>query len=165
MFNDELAHRESEDHEQHWFWIGLNRRNPLDNGSWKWSDGLAVSKDEMPPTSRRILSSTICLLFACVSVRIPELWPLLLQREAMRCSRPGHHDLAGHALWIRVRLDLQNPQRYNNTVLFMWAYLERHTVGTESIQTPLKCSLFVSLQPDLLISKKFFLFLINVHSE
>ncbi|KAM3864043.1 C-type mannose receptor 2 [Diretmus argenteus] len=34
---------ESEDHEQHWFWIGLNRRNPMDNGSWKWSDGLAYA--------------------------------------------------------------------------------------------------------------------------
>lgn len=41
--DDDVAHRESEEHEQHWFWIGLNRRNPLDNGSWKWSDGLAVS--------------------------------------------------------------------------------------------------------------------------
>uniref|UniRef100_A0A7N6AQA1 Mannose receptor, C type 2 n=1 Tax=Anabas testudineus TaxID=64144 RepID=A0A7N6AQA1_ANATE len=34
------AFGESEDHEQHWFWIGLNRRNPMDNGSWKWSDGM-----------------------------------------------------------------------------------------------------------------------------
>ncbi|XP_071027854.1 C-type mannose receptor 2-like [Oncorhynchus clarkii lewisi] len=37
------AFGESEDHEQHWFWIGLNRRNPMDNGSWKWSDGLAYT--------------------------------------------------------------------------------------------------------------------------
>ena len=46
--DDDVVHRESED-EQHWFWIGLNRRNPMDNGSWKWSDGVAVSKDKMQP--------------------------------------------------------------------------------------------------------------------
>ncbi|XP_072560794.1 C-type mannose receptor 2 [Paramormyrops kingsleyae] len=34
---------ESEDHEQHWLWLGLNRRNPEDGGSWKWSDGLGYA--------------------------------------------------------------------------------------------------------------------------
>ncbi|XP_030649161.1 C-type mannose receptor 2 [Chanos chanos] len=34
---------ESEDHEQHWFWIGLNRRNPTGGGGWQWSDGLAYA--------------------------------------------------------------------------------------------------------------------------
>lgn len=37
--------RESEPelHEQHWFWIGLNRRDPTGDRSWRWSDGLGVS--------------------------------------------------------------------------------------------------------------------------
>lgn len=57
-------HRESEEHEQHWFWIGLNRRNPMDNGSWKWSDGLAVSHDNKQPTCRvmKNTSNAICLI-------------------------------------------------------------------------------------------------------
>lgn len=32
--------REAEDHEQHWLWIGISRRN---SDSWTWSDGSAVS--------------------------------------------------------------------------------------------------------------------------
>ncbi|XP_026573078.1 C-type mannose receptor 2 [Pseudonaja textilis] len=30
-------------HEQHWFWIGLNRRSPRAEGSWSWSDGVGFS--------------------------------------------------------------------------------------------------------------------------
>ncbi|KAJ8344765.1 hypothetical protein SKAU_G00289580 [Synaphobranchus kaupii] len=44
---------ESEDHEQHWFWIGLNRRNPEDKGSWKWSDGIGVSQHPSPSLTPR----------------------------------------------------------------------------------------------------------------
>lgn len=33
---------EPENHEQHWFWIGLNRRDPREGHSWRWSDGLGV---------------------------------------------------------------------------------------------------------------------------
>ncbi|KAJ8284375.1 hypothetical protein COCON_G00032250 [Conger conger] len=33
----------SEDLEQHWLWIGLNRRNPMNKDSWEWSDGLGFS--------------------------------------------------------------------------------------------------------------------------
>ncbi|KAJ8253702.1 hypothetical protein COCON_G00203140 [Conger conger] len=46
QFVSQILHEtfgESEDHEQHWFWIGLNRRNPDDKGSWKWSDGVGYS--------------------------------------------------------------------------------------------------------------------------
>uniref|UniRef100_A0A670J1X4 C-type mannose receptor 2 n=1 Tax=Podarcis muralis TaxID=64176 RepID=A0A670J1X4_PODMU len=34
---------EPEIHEQHWFWIGLNRRDPGLERSWRWSDGLGFS--------------------------------------------------------------------------------------------------------------------------
>uniref|UniRef100_H3A816 C-type mannose receptor 2 n=1 Tax=Latimeria chalumnae TaxID=7897 RepID=H3A816_LATCH len=50
QFVGELLHKsfgqsesESDIHEQHWFWMGLNRRNPGSDSNWKWSDGLAYA--------------------------------------------------------------------------------------------------------------------------
>ncbi|XP_061444611.1 C-type mannose receptor 2 isoform X2 [Rhineura floridana] len=41
--NKIFGESEPEIHEQHWFWIGLNRRDPGDGMSWRWSDGLGFS--------------------------------------------------------------------------------------------------------------------------
>ncbi|XP_006017888.1 C-type mannose receptor 2 isoform X1 [Alligator sinensis] len=38
--NKIFGESEPEIHEQHWFWIGLNRRDPTGDRSWRWSDGL-----------------------------------------------------------------------------------------------------------------------------
>ncbi|XP_059811722.1 C-type mannose receptor 2 isoform X1 [Hypanus sabinus] len=45
-FAEKIVHDifgESEDHEYHWFWLGLNRRNPGTDRSWTWSDGTGYS--------------------------------------------------------------------------------------------------------------------------
>uniref|UniRef100_A0A8C8VHM8 Mannose receptor C type 2 n=1 Tax=Pelusios castaneus TaxID=367368 RepID=A0A8C8VHM8_9SAUR len=41
--NKIFGESEPEIHEQHWFWIGLNRRDPGAERSWRWSDGLGFS--------------------------------------------------------------------------------------------------------------------------
>ncbi|NWY06036.1 MRC2 protein, partial [Nothoprocta ornata] len=38
--NKMFGEAEPEIHEQHWFWMGLNRRDPAGDRSWRWSDGL-----------------------------------------------------------------------------------------------------------------------------
>uniref|UniRef100_G1QXE8 C-type mannose receptor 2 n=1 Tax=Nomascus leucogenys TaxID=61853 RepID=G1QXE8_NOMLE len=43
MLNKIFGESEPEIHEQHWFWIGLNRRDPRGGQSWRWSDGLRFS--------------------------------------------------------------------------------------------------------------------------
>ncbi|XP_032332194.1 LOW QUALITY PROTEIN: C-type mannose receptor 2-like, partial [Camelus ferus] len=43
MRNKIFGESEPEIHEQHWFWIGLNRRDPGAGKSWRWSDGLGFS--------------------------------------------------------------------------------------------------------------------------
>ncbi|XP_038609592.1 C-type mannose receptor 2 isoform X2 [Tachyglossus aculeatus] len=43
MLNKVFGESEPENHEQHWFWIGLNRRDPWTGRSWRWSDGLGYS--------------------------------------------------------------------------------------------------------------------------
>lgn len=78
----------------------------MDNGSWKWSDGLAVSA--MRRSSRTVakikkkpklhLFQSFALLFVCILVDVPELWPLLLQHPPVCRGRSGEYDLAGHAL-------------------------------------------------------------------
>ncbi|XP_069808937.1 C-type mannose receptor 2 isoform X1 [Dendropsophus ebraccatus] len=39
LLNKIFGESDPEVHEQHWFWIGLNRGNPGDDQSWGWSDG------------------------------------------------------------------------------------------------------------------------------
>uniref|UniRef100_A0A452UP14 Mannose receptor C type 2 n=1 Tax=Ursus maritimus TaxID=29073 RepID=A0A452UP14_URSMA len=43
MLNKIFGESEPEIHEQNWFWIGLNRRDPGAGQSWRWSDGLGFS--------------------------------------------------------------------------------------------------------------------------
>ncbi|XP_068932327.1 C-type mannose receptor 2 isoform X1 [Petaurus breviceps papuanus] len=43
MLNKIFGESEPEIQEQHWFWIGLNRRDPRAERSWHWSDGLGYS--------------------------------------------------------------------------------------------------------------------------
>ncbi|XP_075033477.1 C-type mannose receptor 2 [Mixophyes fleayi] len=43
LLNKIFGESEPEIHEQHWFWIGLNRRDPNGDQSWVWSDGQGYS--------------------------------------------------------------------------------------------------------------------------
>ncbi|XP_063816089.1 C-type mannose receptor 2 [Pseudophryne corroboree] len=43
LLNKIFGESEPEIHEQHWFWIGLNRRDPSGDQSWAWSDGQGYS--------------------------------------------------------------------------------------------------------------------------
>ncbi|XP_075440470.1 C-type mannose receptor 2 [Ascaphus truei] len=43
LLNKIFGESDTEIHEQHWFWIGLNRRDPSGDRSWVWSDGLGYS--------------------------------------------------------------------------------------------------------------------------
>lgn len=74
----------------------------MDNGSWKWSDGLAVSAKEQPDSCKEniyiYIFQSFVLLFVRILVNVPELWPLLLQHPPVCCGRFGEYDLAGHAL-------------------------------------------------------------------
>ncbi|KAM5136029.1 C-type mannose receptor 2 [Mantella aurantiaca] len=43
LLNKIFGESDPEIHEQHWFWIGLNRRDPSGDQSWVWSDGQGYS--------------------------------------------------------------------------------------------------------------------------
>ncbi|OCT62260.1 C-type mannose receptor 2 isoform X2 [Xenopus laevis] len=43
LLNKIFGESDSDFHEQHWFWIGLNRRNPSGEQGWVWSDGQGYS--------------------------------------------------------------------------------------------------------------------------
>lgn len=43
LLNKIFGESEVEGHEQNWFWIGLNRRDPSGDQSWVWSDGQGYS--------------------------------------------------------------------------------------------------------------------------
>ncbi|XP_073463770.1 C-type mannose receptor 2 [Aquarana catesbeiana] len=43
LLNKIFGESEPESQEQHWFWIGLNRRDPSGDQSWVWSDGQGYS--------------------------------------------------------------------------------------------------------------------------
>ncbi|KAM4622511.1 C-type mannose receptor 2 [Discoglossus pictus] len=43
LLNKIFGESDPEAHEQHWFWIGLNRRDPSGDRNWVWSDGLGYS--------------------------------------------------------------------------------------------------------------------------
>ncbi|XP_053574403.1 C-type mannose receptor 2 [Bombina bombina] len=43
LLNKIFGESDPEIHEQHWFWIGLNRRDPSGDNNWVWSDGLGYS--------------------------------------------------------------------------------------------------------------------------
>ncbi|XP_057629309.1 C-type mannose receptor 2 isoform X2 [Chionomys nivalis] len=43
LLNKIFGESEPENHEQHWFWIGLNRQDPREGQNWRWSDGLGFS--------------------------------------------------------------------------------------------------------------------------
>ncbi|KAM4692595.1 C-type mannose receptor 2 [Rhinophrynus dorsalis] len=51
LLNKIFGESEPEIHEQQWFWIGLNRRNPSGEKSWVWSDGTGYSYHNFDRTS------------------------------------------------------------------------------------------------------------------
>ncbi|XP_069094090.1 C-type mannose receptor 2 isoform X2 [Pleurodeles waltl] len=67
---------ESDVRDQHWFWIGLNRRDPSSESGWTWSDGLGYSYHNFDSSSHDDDDIRRCVI----------LERLKLQWVAMHCD-------------------------------------------------------------------------------
>ncbi|XP_030076595.1 C-type mannose receptor 2 [Microcaecilia unicolor] len=107
LLNKNFGESESEIHEQYWFWIGLNRRNPGGDRSWTWSDGHGYAYNNFDRSSHDDDDIRICVVLDLASLQ----W-MALQCETQLdwiCKLPRGRDVKepevtqGSREWVRYR--------------------------------------------------------------